>query len=250
VITPELLVRTTIPKAKKRLSRWRKIPWPVFVEFVLPYAALSEPRDSSLSASFLGKLQAHVDKFVTADATLSEAATVLNLKAYAITDPPIRFVAAAANKLNAYSPAEVVRNKSASCTGESVFLVYALRLAGIPARVAGVPHWNRGASVCPDGDKSPSCGNHNWVEVFTEKGWAFLDQNTANILNHAWFFPALTDQLVSGDRPHSIYAATWDRSSKVTFPLVFDPTYEEVSATPRTAWYHSRAKSTGLATTE
>jgi len=240
VITADFLATITVNRIKKRLKRWPEVPWDVFVEFTLPYAALSEPRDKSLSKDFQNKLESHVDKYVTKDATLSQAAVVLNTKAYAITNPPIIFQAAAPNKVNAYSPYQVVQNKSSSCTGESVFLVYALRLAGIPARVAGVPHWNRGPQLCPLKDKSPKCGNHNWVEVFTEKGeWAFLDQNTANPLNKAWFVPELTNELKEGDRMHTIYAATWNIKTKLRFPLVFDPTYKEVSAVERTEWYQS-----------
>jgi hypothetical protein len=73
-----------------------------------------------------------------------------------------------------YSSTRVIENSSlnysplvhsnSSCTGLSVFLVAAYRSVGIPARVAGVPHWLKGPSICPDGDESPDCGNHNWGE--------------------------------------------------------------------------------------
>lgn len=239
-ISANFLATLVVKKVKKRLNRWKSIPWNIFVEFVLPYASLSEPRDESLSESFMTKLEGYVDGLLAPDQTLSDAALTLNRKGYAFTNPPIVFVAAPPNKVNAYSPYEVARNKSASCTGESVFLVHALRLAGIPARVAGVPHWNRGSQICPKGDASPACGNHNWVEVYTEKNeWAFLDQNTATGINEAWFVPTFTNELVDGDKMHSIYAATWSAKSSVHFPLVFDPKYHYVSAVHRTKWYQS-----------
>jgi len=233
------LATITLKRMRKRTARWPAVPWEIFVEFTLPYASLSEPRDQSLSAGFMDQLEAYVDKSIPAGTSLFDAVSLLNAKAFQYTDPPIKFVSAPPNKVNAYSAFEVVGNKTASCTGEAIFLVHALRLAGIPARVAGVPHWNRGRDKCPDGDRSPVCGNHNWVEAYTEKGWVFLDQNTGNPPNHAWFVPELTKELVPGSKFHSVYAATWNRRDPAYFPLVFDPYNAEVPAIERTKWYQS-----------
>lgn len=239
VVKAATLASITLQRVRRRIERWPNVPWDVFVEFTLPYAALSEPRDESLSEDFLKRLEAHVMKYVTDKSSLFDVISILNKMAFAFTSPPIKFEPAPPNKLNAYSPYEVAQRKASSCTGEGVFLVYALRLAGVPCRVTGVPHWNRGPFLCPDGDKSPSCGNHNWVEAFTEHGWVFLDQNTDNPPNKAWFYPELTDELVPKDKWHAVYAATWNLKSRLRFPLVFDPDYHQVSAVERTATYQS-----------
>lgn len=229
-----------LERVKKRLERFPHIPWRIFVEYVLPYASLSEPRD--LTLEFVQLFTAHVSQFVTPHANLTALALLLNIKAFAYTDPPIKFVGAPPNQVNAYSAMEVVRAKNSSCTGESVFLTLGLRLAGIPARVAGVPHWKRGQVKCPVWD-SGACGNHNWVEVYVGNGrWAFIDQNTDTPrLDQAWFFPELTNEL-DGSYFHAVYAARWNQhTTNITFPLVFDPGYQEVPAIERTSWYHNKA---------
>ena len=146
LMEPLYLATLTVSRVRKRLTRWSNIPWDIFLEFVVPYAVLSEPRDTTLE--FLHDFEAYLNHHTPEDASLSEIALILNQKAFAYTDPPIKFEGAPPNKVNAYSPSEVVKAKAASCTGESVFLVYALRLVGVPARVAGVPHWDRGIRIC------------------------------------------------------------------------------------------------------
>jgi hypothetical protein len=60
-------------------------------------------------------------------------------------------------------------------TGVAMFLAFSLRSVGIPARVAGTPHWDKGPKVCPHGDADAPCGNHNWVEV-----WVLGDDHDVN----------------------------------------------------------------------
>lgn len=215
------------------------IPFSVFLEYVLPFYALSEPLDS---LDFRKRLKPFMRAVLQKEnnLTLSKAAILLNLNAWKITNPPIVFEAAPPNKVNFYSVNQVIQAKRASCTGESVFLVAAFRSLGLPARVAGVPHWNFDSDKCPEGKYSPSCGNHNWVEVFvgidneeeevvtgsSSGGWAFLDQNSGSkTLNTAWFFThANIDPLVTNSKDHAIYAAGFTKNKHTDyFPLVFDP---------------------------
>ena len=56
----------------------------------------------------------------------------------------IKFVAAPPDELNHYSVFSVLNARNSSCTGLAVFLACSLRSVGIPARVAGVPHWVKG----------------------------------------------------------------------------------------------------------
>lgn len=134
----------------------------------------------------------------------------------------VEFEPAPPNGLNSYGIEETLSKKKGSCTSMSVFLVTALRLAGCPSRVAGVPHWN--LPEC-DSDADPACGNHNWVEVWTG-GWSFIDQRRPDKLvlplNQSWFHPNWTiHNSVPHRGNHSIYAASFMRPE--TLPVAGDP---------------------------
>lgn len=58
---------------------------------------------------------------------------------------------------------EALTEKKVSCTGQSVFLVCALRSVGIPARMVGVLTWNHVR------------GNHSWVEAWFENEWHMIE---------------------------------------------------------------------------
>merc|ERR1712232_1348444 len=103
-----------------------------------------------------------------------------------------------------------MKTHNASCTGLAIFLVDALRCAGIPARVAGVPHWNKGPKICPHGDEDADCGNHNWVEVWVDGQWHFLDQHgEKNVLDQGWFYPNDVRFQVPNTKNHSIFSTSW-----------------------------------------
>lgn len=200
------------------MTAWgRETPWPIFLNEVLPYAILTEPRERWRAALF--------DRLVPIISPLTngtDAAIQMNLNAYKIVDPPIVFVAAPPNELNHYSVFEVMKAHNASCTGLSIFLVAALRTVGIPARIAGVAHWNKGKVICPNGDADPPCGNHNWVEVYIDGGWNFIDQDSGSqTLNSGWFYPEDTNYQVPHSANHSIYASSWsnlDYLNKMFYP--------------------------------
>jgi hypothetical protein len=239
-VSGNFLVDHVIYRMQIRHRRWHGlIDWTMFLDAILPYATLTEPRDGFDVNKILGP---YMEKLLTSNSiSLREAIIQLNLHAWSFTSPPIVFKAAPPNKVNAYSVQQVIQAKQASCTGESVFLVAAMRSVGIPARIAGVPHWNKGPDACPDGDSSPPCGNHNWVEAFDGNDWVFVDQNSGlDTVNQAWFFPSLTNQLPgNGDKQHMIYASSWLRQSSLYFHLVFDSEHEkDVHAIDRTEWYH------------
>lgn len=139
----------------------------------------------------------------------------LNTRIWSVRKPAIIFEPAAPNQLNSYSVNETWTRGNGSCTSMSVFLITGLRLLGVPARIAGTPHWNLGPQKCPLGDASDACGNHNWVEVFVPgKGWSFIDQRRPDQvvlpLNHSWFYPEWTRGVSrSNQGNHSIYAASF-----------------------------------------
>jgi len=80
-------------------------------------------------------------------------------------------------------------------------------------RVAGTPHWNLGSKVCPHGDQSDDCGNHDWVEVWANSSWAFIDRAGQTQLNSSWFGSDWTMHQQPTVFNHSIYAVSYANSS-------------------------------------
>ncbi len=188
------------------------VPWPLFLNDVLPYASLTEPRERwrPLFFTYFSSIPA----LVNASLDLAGAETWMNTYGWNIRTPRIVFKTDP-NPVGVwdYDPFSVLFNGYASCTGLSIFLVSAMRSIGIPARVAGTPHWNLGPSVCPDGDQSADCGNHDWVEVWAHSGWAFVDEAGNTELNTSWFVPLWSRHQTPGVLNHSIFAASWANST-------------------------------------
>lgn len=122
--------------------------------------------------------------------------------------------------------------------------------AGIPARLTGVLHWNQDKSVCPDGDASPDCGNHNWVEAYLDGEWCFLDEAGDGRVNHGWFYPGNSDHQVPNTRNHSIYSSSYAPAKLLDaslypstsfpidhYPLAWDIHYEGVHGWDNTVQY-------------
>ena len=81
-----------------------------------------------------------------------------------------------------------------------------MRSVGIPARVAGVPHWVKDKTQCPDGDASPACGNHDWVEAWADGAWHVVDPLGSLSLDQGWFLPAASKQIFNSVN-HSVYVS-------------------------------------------
>lgn len=191
----------------RREFQWAKsVPWKIFVNDVLPYAALTEPRDP-----WRPMFYRHFRDQVKNLTSLHEVAVWMNANAWNIVSPPIVFEPGnSPTGLNEYSPFQVMAAGHASCTGLAVFIVSCLRSVGVPARIAGTPHWNLGPKRCPHGDASDDCGNHDWAEVWTEPGgWSFIDPRGNLNLNSSWFFPLWTEHQTPGTHNHSIFATSW-----------------------------------------
>lgn len=60
---------------------------------------------------------------------------------------------------------EALDEKKVSCTGQSIFLICALRSVGIPARMVGLLTWNH------------VLGNHTWAEAWFEGEWHMIEYN-------------------------------------------------------------------------
>eukprot|EP00924_Labyrinthula_sp_SR-Ha-C_P005743 snap_masked-scaffold_14-processed-gene-3.42-mRNA-1 protein AED:1.00 eAED:1.00 QI:0/-1/0/0/-1/1/1/0/341 len=188
--------------------------------------------------------------------TLFSCAAWASKISFQLTSPPIKFSPALPNKIKNYSLKQVIIEKSASCTGLAVYLVGFLRAVGIPARIVGVTHWNWPKT---DPDWKHKSGNHNWVEVFLENGWNFIDQTQHfERFNSGWFYPKWTNLQNFKSGNYSIYAASYVEPMKITkanrakfyfrnyaaeyFPLAWDYKNTEVSAWDVTMTYKTILK--------
>ncbi|KAI8476013.1 MAG: hypothetical protein J3K34DRAFT_402677 [Monoraphidium minutum] len=226
------LVKTAALALKaRRAAKWaRAVPLKVFLNDVLPYRHLDEPY-APWRRAFWDKLAPLV-----ANATSTvEAAQIINRDVWALfADPPIHFVADQAPEI--LSPAQVIAAGYASCTGLSIFLASACRAVGVPARVAGTPSWVDERRDLSQGERF---NNHNWVEVWDGAGWSFTgacEYNAAG-LNRTWFFPHPAKSARPGSLMHAIYAASFEATPGVHFPLAWSPDDTAVPAVDATQAY-------------
>lgn len=226
--------------AARRAHAWAaSVPWPLFLNDVLPYACLDEARDP-WRADFRRRFGAIVKDAKSRD----EAARLVNARIQDEVGVKYSTRRRAPNQ----SPADSMRQGLASCSGLSILLCDAFRAVGLPARVAGVPTW------------TTINGNHNWVEVWLGPdgaptaesaidpveaatwmaAWRVTEYNPdPKGWDHAWFM----DRAAAADpaRPETrIYATSWHRTG-LSFPLVWNPGPHEVAGLDRTAVYHGLA---------
>ena len=167
---------------------WGKdLPEDIFLNYVLPYVNLTEPRES-WRAEFM-------EKFLPGVRALQipgEAAVRLNADIWKALS-----VKYAADRRRAdQGPRESIRLGTASCTGLSILLVDVCRAVAVPARVAGIPRWPH------------KPGNHTWVEVWSEGAWHALGAFEPGPLNDVWF--SADTALADPARPeYSIWATSW-----------------------------------------
>lgn len=191
--------------ARRTFSWSRKLPDSIFLNEVLPYAAVDEVRDS-WRPDFLARFTPYV-------ARLDDAVAVIDTINRCIASEVGVEYDTRREKTN-QSPAESMRQHMASCTGLSILLVDALRAVGIPARFAGVPSW------------ADDRGNHSWTEVWVDGAWHFIEYNPAGF-DAAWFF-ADAGRARPGDPKYGIYAVSY-RPTGLHFPMVWN---EHSSAVP------------------
>ena len=144
------------------------LPQGIFYEYVLNFACSNEAR-TNWRPLLTDAVSPIVDAMITSD-TRIEAIRVEDVvkqinqqiwMALGKSKPgtnetkPIKFVSGQTPLI--FDPMSIIAFGYASCTGLSILFVFALRAAGVPARLAGTPAWNGNAEH----------GNHNWVEVWT-----------------------------------------------------------------------------------
>ncbi len=201
----------------RRTFPWAKsVPENLFLNDVLPYATLDEPRDP-WRADFY-KLAGEI---VRDCKTGSEAAQALNRELF----NRLKVHYNLGRKRNNQSPKESLEQGKATCTGLSIILVDACRAVGVPARIAGVPEW------------AHKQGNHTWVEIWDGE-WFFMgaDEYDKNGLNRGWFKNDAARTARSSDPLNQVYASSWRRTGEY-FPLAWDNDSHDVAGVNVSARY-------------
>ena len=204
---------------------WGKtIPEDIFLNEILPYAALSERRDD-----WRKTLREKCLPLVKDSKTPSEAAHRLNQTLFDLVK--VRY--STQRKKPDQSPLESMELGLASCSGLAILLVDACRSVGIPARLAGTPNWIDHA------------GNHTWVEIW-DQGWRFAGaaEPSPEGLDHAWFVP-MAAQALKDVPEHAIYAASFKKTG-LAFPLNWVKGENPVSAVNVTDRYRAAAAPAAL----
>eukprot|EP01047_Picozoa_sp_COSAG01_P050530 COSAG01_NODE_5118_length_4473_cov_3.194559_2_plen_353_part_00 len=258
--------------AARAATPWAaSVPTPIFLNDVLPYSILGEPRglpDWNWRPLFHQQLAPRLQ--AATPPNMSAAAEWVNSASWSVVGaaPAITFVGSPNCQINSYSPLQTIQRHNSSCTGLAIYLVAALRAVGIPARVAGTPHWNRcggrgkTCKTCPHGDtctpgdhsSDDSCGNHDWAEAWLDGGWHFLDPDGSKQLDGGWFVAntQLQTEHVGDYLNHSVIASSYaptatlppalypDSSPISHFPMVWDWENVAVGGWDVTARYHKQ----------
>lgn len=203
-------------RARREFAWTRALPDSVFLNEVLPYAAVDEVRD--------GWRRDFYERFAPRVATCTDLREAFETVNRCLRDVVEVDYNTAREKTN-QSPRESIRQKMASCTGLSVLLVDALRAVGIPARFAGTPAWH------------DDRGNHSWTEVWIDGAWHFTEYYYPG-LDCAWFF-ADAGRADPADRRHGIFAVSF-RPTGDLFPMVWNEASREVHGVDRTRYYVDR----------
>ena len=200
---------------------WSKqVPDALFLDCVLPYVQLDEPRDP-----WRAKFHEQCREIVKDCKTATEAVQALNRTFFKQINVKYSTKRKRANQ----SPKESIEQGLASCTGLSIILADACRSVGIPARVAGTALWT---------NKS---GNHTWVEVW-DGDWHFTGaaEPSPEGLDRGWF-NGNASKAVADDPTYAIWANAW-APTKDHYPLVWNPADHSVAAVNVTGRYTGGAK--------
>lgn len=188
----------------------------LFLNDVLPYAVLDEPRVASRN-----RVKAIAEAIVDQCSTAEEAAQALNRELFKKTGVRYSTQRQRANQ----NSVETLDTGLASCTGLSILLVDACRSVGIPARVAGIANW-------PDRN-----GNHTWVEIHDGQRWRFTGaaEYDPKGLDRAWFTGPASNA-IEGHELHAIWASSW-RTTGHRFPLAWNMADRSVPGVDVTSRY-------------
>jgi len=223
------------------------IPKDIWLNYVLPYASVNEPR-VDWRTLFSKKLGPLVQNPLLEAENIAEVVSILNDQLWSVLRPQGEIKFKSDQTPLIYDPMSVIDYGFASCTGLSIMLVDALRSVGVPARIAGTPAWHGNMSD----------GNHNWVEVWLGPGqglhgeaWSFIESKPAggneSLTNPCdkWFCnPSHFDGKTQ------VFAPQYDRQSNTTvYPMSWDLQNENVPGVNRTSYYNALCQPCGKSTT-
>jgi len=210
-------------RARDEFAWGRAVPEELFLNDVLPYAVLDEPRDP-----WRAEFYAMAREIVAGATSASEAAQALNREFFKRIGVHYDTGRKRANQ-SARESREIGR---ATCTGLSIILVEACRSVGIPARAVGIASWPHKA------------GNHTWVE-FWDGDWRFVgaDEYDPAGPDRAWFVED-AKQARAGDPAHGIYASSW-RAAGASYAPPWNPS-GRIAAVEVTGRYASAVGQTSL----
>jgi len=207
-------------KASQELPWDTAIPSGLFLNDVLPYASVTEPREN-----WRKQLYEICMPLVKDCKSATQAGKILNEKLFSLYKVKYSTKRRAPDQ----GPLETMQTGTATCTGLSILLVDACRAVGIPARIVGTPLW------------SNNSGNHTWVEIWDGE-WLFTGaaEQSPEGFNRGWFVENAS-QAIKSDRQKAIYASSF-RKTGLTFPLVWARNADYVNAVNVSDRYTSKAK--------
>lgn len=192
-------------QARRRFAWTRDLPEDVFLDEVLPYAAIDEVRDS-----WRKEFYEMFAPIVARCRDMREACDTVNRSIAAMTGVEYNTAREKTNQ----SPSESMRQGMASCTGLAVMLVDALRAVGVPARFAGTASWH------------DDRGNHSWTEIREPDGWRYTEYYPPSSDEYIWFLPD-AGKAAEDDREHAVYAVSF-RPTGDWFPMVWNENSRDV----------------------
>ena len=202
----------------------------LWYEYVLPYGIVNEPRNNwrpllaNITKNILDNSGQDIDNL-----NITDVFYLINNGIWNMFNKPIVFISSQTPLI--YDPMSTIVFGYSSCTGLSIFLVDALRSVGIAARLVGTPAWNNDINN----------GNHNWIEVYTgiDDGWQFIESvpagGTSETFNNPcsmWF--CNSNHMINGTK---FYAAAFDQSRKVRYPMAWDLSNLAIPGIDRTDYY-------------
>lgn len=220
-------------RAKLEFNYTDVLPKEIWQEYVLNYANTNEARSNW--RPLLWKKLRHLVK-PDMHNNISAVVRTVNAEMWKLLAPAdsecIVFKSGSTPLI--FDPMSIMTFGYASCTGTSILLVNALRTLGIPARMAGTAAWGQ----------EPSHGNHNWVEVYKDGKWLFLEPSPG--LSHVddldqpphtrWF----CNRKKFGPYSHNttlVYAARLTRGKGISYPIAWELSNKDVPGEDVSAYY-------------
>lgn len=206
-------------RAREETEWGKMLSHELFLNYVLPYANVTERRDN-WRRDFYNRFMPLVQDCETA----SEAVLKLNTEVFGILN--VKYHARKRRKPD-QSPYESMEINFASCTGLSILLADACRAVGIPARLTGVPQW------------TGKRGNHTWVEIWDSE-WKFIGASENTSFSETWFVGNAAKADASKEM-NRIYAVSYKQTGTY-FPMTWAWSERYVPAVDVTGFYTSRKK--------